>query len=768
MDLMTLAAKITLDDSSYEKGIVNAEKMGQQLAGKMSAMTVAVGNIAADMVRKAAGAVKNVISGAIDGYADYQQLIGGVETLFKKSAGKVAKYAEQSYKTTGLSANQYMETVTSFSASLLQGLGGDTEQAAEMANTAIQDMADNANKMGTDISSIQAAYQGFAKQNYTMLDNLKLGYGGTAGEMIRLVNDSKILDHEIESLDDITFDQLVLAIHQIQSEMGITGTTAKEAASTISGSKASLSAAWSDFLAAIGGEEDQAKIEKAGENFKGAFETYVKDNLAPAINTTMKNTPELIDAVKDAITSLPSQAVTDLVSNGIDILTSTVEGATAIAGWLIDGLVGLFDPTKADQSKISELGNAVGTFIGSALSDIVTNAPKIIPGLFAAGVNLAGSLIEGLFSGLFGLNEKGEVAEAFSEATEEMNDSITEAVQNSVKAQGIVEYLEGLVETYGKMASQTEEWKKAITELDKVMPGAGKTIEGYGSHLDRALQKITELNEQTKQMAIEEAKRQALEKKHNAMIAAQAKVWSAETDIMISESAINEARQGLESLFAGKIFDSLTGEAVNVSLAGLSGEQLEHAVWSYVNEATGGAGNQAYEDMKPVVQGYLNTITEQQAVYDTASATIKDLNDQLVIAKTDYQIASDALEKLTAGAESAAKALETVAPPARYGGGSTYDMPKATGIDFVPYSGFRASLHRGEAVITASENEKRRNGEGSAEIVGAIQEMRADLQNLRLVVGQKTFGKAVVDYGGRRTMEYIGQAESRGYAGYGT
>ena len=162
MDLMTLAAKITLDDSSYTKGIKNAENMGQQLAGKMSAMTVAVGNLAADVIKKSVQAIGSVVSGAIDGYANYQQLIGGVETLFKSSAGKVANYAKQSYKTTGLSANQYMETVTSFSASLLQGLKGDTEAAADLANVAIIDMADNANKMGTDISSIQNAYMGFA------------------------------------------------------------------------------------------------------------------------------------------------------------------------------------------------------------------------------------------------------------------------------------------------------------------------------------------------------------------------------------------------------------------------------------------------------------------------------------------------------------------------------------------------------------------------------------------------------------------------------
>ena len=206
MDLMTLAAKITLDDSGFNKGVNKAESTGKKLAGKMSAMAVTVGNIAADMIKKGVTAVTGIVNNAVDGYANYQQLIGGVETLFKSSASKVEKYAKQSYKTTGLSANDYMETVTSFSASLLQGLQGDTERAADMANMAVTDMADNANKMGTDMSSIQNAYQGFAKQNFTMLDNLKLGYGGTREEMIRLINDSGILNEQISSLDGITFD----------------------------------------------------------------------------------------------------------------------------------------------------------------------------------------------------------------------------------------------------------------------------------------------------------------------------------------------------------------------------------------------------------------------------------------------------------------------------------------------------------------------------------------------------------------------------------
>lgn len=196
--------------------------------------------------------ITDVTKSAVSHYAEYEQLVGGVETLFKDSSGKLIGYAEKAYKTAGMSSNQYMDTATSFAASLIHGLGGDTAKAVELTNLAITDMSDNANKMGTDIGSIQDAYQGFAKQNYTMLDNLKLGYGGTQSEMIRLINDSGVLGEKIESLDNVTFDQMIEAIHKIQDNLGITGTTALEAGTTISGSWSSVQALFENILTKVG------------------------------------------------------------------------------------------------------------------------------------------------------------------------------------------------------------------------------------------------------------------------------------------------------------------------------------------------------------------------------------------------------------------------------------------------------------------------------------------------------------------------------------
>lgn len=287
MDIFSLVGKITIN---YADAVNNIEKVSK--SAKNTAETLEdvdkKADGAGDSVEDAGQAAKNadsgfttwkatlanlastaitkVISGctqlaekmadvtksAVGHYAEYEQLVGGVETLFKDSSGKLIDYAEKAYKTAGMSSNQYMDTATSFAASLIQGLGGDTAKAVELTNLAITDMSDNANKMGTDIGSIQDAYQGFAKQNYTMLDNLKLGYGGTQSEMIRLINDSGVLGEKIESLDNVTFDQMIEAIHKIQDNLGITGTTALEAGTTISGSWSSVQALFENILTKVG------------------------------------------------------------------------------------------------------------------------------------------------------------------------------------------------------------------------------------------------------------------------------------------------------------------------------------------------------------------------------------------------------------------------------------------------------------------------------------------------------------------------------------
>lgn len=807
MDLMTLAAKIELDDSSFTKGLKDAEGASQKLAGKMSAMTVAMGQLAADVVKKTAAAIGNVVNGAIDGYADYQQLIGGVETLFKGSSSRVVKYAKESFKTTGLSANQYMETVTSFSASMLQGLKGNTEVAAEMANLAVTDMADNANKMGTDISSIQAAYQGFAKQNFTMLDNLKLGYGGTASEMVRLVNDSKILDHEISSLDGITFDQLVQAIHVVQTEMGITGTTAKEAASTISGSKASLEASWADFLTSIGGEKDQERLQESGDAFNQAFETYVIDNLAPQIQQTLENTPALIDAVTDAITSLPTKAINEMISSGMDILTAVVNGGADIGSWMIDGLVNLFQDVSADPSKIIELGTAVGDFIGSSIGDIVQSAPEILDGIITAGVSLAGGLVEGLFKGLFGADAE------VSEITKQLQEDITDIDVNNAKATGILKYLDGLYEKFGSGATRTTEWITAQKELEEYLPAAGAVFQQYGSDIGGALKVLNQLNKSMRDNAIIAGQEKAIREMKELYGEQEARAGMAEAAVerAKSEKESQKAREAATAValaneilslnknganfYMGDLTDQMLSNARNTVETGASDKisELVTALENYYEQAGTKEEDKVWgkndiddilspESIAGLAESYKQldqTIEDQTEAARKAHEEAGKTWEQIILSTAAWErnmaarveksfsdagnTIGDGTSKVGGALDGLAETIGSFSPYANY-------TPKATGMDTVPYDGFRAELHRGETVLTKSQSKAWHDGAGmgTREVVGAIQGMRNDLQNMRLVVGRKTFGRAVVDYGGRRLDNYIGQSESRYASGKGT
>ena len=264
---------------------------------------------------------------ALESYADYEQLTGGVETLFKDSADTVMGYAANAYKTAGLSANAYMETVTGFSASLLQSLDGDTEAAARAADMAITDMADNANKMGSSMESIQNAYQGFAKQNYTMLDNLKLGYGGTKQEMERLLKDAAALsgvEYDIGNLSDV-----YEAIHVVQTEMGITGTTAKEAAETISGSVAAAKSAWANLVTGIA--DENADLDGLIDNFVDSV-LIAGENLLPRVEQILKGMGSLV--TKGAERLIPI-----LVDGLIDNAPMLVEGAVKLAAALGIGLI---------------------------------------------------------------------------------------------------------------------------------------------------------------------------------------------------------------------------------------------------------------------------------------------------------------------------------------------------------------------------------------------------------------------------------------------
>jgi phage-related protein len=342
MELFKLLGTIAIDNSGANDAIDGTTEKAEGAHSKMSgafkkigSAAVAVGKVVGAGIAAAGTAIGAVAKQALDGYAEYEQLVGGVDTLFKESSKKVQAYANQAYKTAGMSANAYMETVTSFSASLLQSLDGDTAKAADKANQAIIDMSDNANKMGTDIAMIQNAYQGFSKQNYTMLDNLKLGYGGTKGEMERLLEDAMALtgiEYDIDSYADV-----VDAIHVIQTEMGITGTTAKEASSTISGSISSMKSAWTNLITGLGNEK--ADLSGLIDNFIVSAET-VMDNVVPRIekilNGITKALPKVLDKITKKLPSLLNSMLPGLIKAATSLLKGLVTALPTILKVLIE------------------------------------------------------------------------------------------------------------------------------------------------------------------------------------------------------------------------------------------------------------------------------------------------------------------------------------------------------------------------------------------------------------------------------------------------
>lgn len=356
MNLLDLFVKISVQDEASE----NVET----LSGKFKNGLAAAAKVGAAAVGAAATGIAVLTKNALNNYAEYEQLVGGVDTLFKDSSAKVQKYAANAYKTAGLSANEYMDTVTSFSASLLQSLGGDTEAAADMANVAITDMADNANKMGTDMASIQNAYQGFAKQNYTMLDNLKLGYGGTKEEMQRLINHAnelnasqgKYTNYSIESYADI-----VSAIHDVQDEMGIYGTTAKEASTTIQGSVSSMKSAWSNLLTGIA--DDNADFKTLTEQFVDSLVTVGK-NIIPRISVILGGISQLVTS---ASTTIIPMVITTITDNLPMLLQAAVTLVGALGQGIIDNLPAI---TQAAIDILFFLANG-----------LIENLPTLIDGI---------------------------------------------------------------------------------------------------------------------------------------------------------------------------------------------------------------------------------------------------------------------------------------------------------------------------------------------------------------------------------------------------
>lgn len=414
--------------SDFRSGLKEAqsslESLRNQTGSSLEKLSGSLHGVGDSMIKVGAGMtagftlpVVGAIGGVVKSFASLEQAVGGIETMFKGSADTVIKNSETAYKRAGVSGVKYMEQVTSFSASLLQGLGGDTAQAAKYADMAIVDMSDNANKFGTNISDIQNAYQGFAKDNYTMLDNLKLGYGGTQEEMARLVNESGVMGDSFKAtaknVKDIPFDKLIQAIHVTQERLGVTGTTAKEASETVSGSFEAMKASAQNLVAGLG--QKNADIKGLMQNLKDTIINF-KNNIVRVLGTIWDNLPlSPLQKWVGAFTVAIGPILT--VVGTVTKVVGTIVGVVSKVSGAISSLIAGFQSATAGGSAISGVFGSIGTAIGSISAPVWAVIGLI--GLFVAGL-----------VGLYKSSEefRNKVNSAFQAVSKAVSSAINEVV----------------------------------------------------------------------------------------------------------------------------------------------------------------------------------------------------------------------------------------------------------------------------------------------------------------------------------------------------
>lgn len=652
----SVVIKIKGDDSPFQKVL---GKIGSAVNTAVKASAAAVG--------AASAGVAALGTACINAYADYEQLVGGVETLFKDSADTIQTYADNAYKTAGLSANEYMETVTSFSASLLQSLDGDTEKAAAAADLAITDMADNANKMGTAMESIQYAYQGFAKQNYTMLDNLKLGYGGTKEEMQRLLADAEKLSgvkYDLSSYADI-----VEAIHVIQTEMGITGTTAKEASTTIQGSVASMKAAWANLM--VGMADDTQDFDLLLSNFIESIGT-VADNLLPRIGIVIEGMGKLVAGlapeIASALPTLTNELLPNLVELGVQSISALVQGiqengdslaagALSIVGTLAEGIAELL-PMVADTAASLVVSLADG--LTESLPDIIPIAIETISTLVEnltenantiidAGIQIILALGEGLIAALPQLIET--VPQIVINIANVINDNAPKLVDTALYlitrlAVGLVQAIPTLVANIPKIieaivdAFMAFQWLNLGKQLiDGVANGVKKAGESMATAAKNTFSKF-----KSKLVGVEVASELKNIGKH------------------IIDGIVGGIKNSLSKIanIAGKIKDTLLSKLKGLFRIASPSKLMKEEVGAYIGEgiAVGieESGQMAVDAAETVANGIIDAFAGTETAVEYARRTAQKVGDVLESELTKQNAALQEMQK-QADAQQAAEEL---------------------------------------------------------------------------------------------------------------
>lgn len=731
MEDFKIEGKISLNGiDQFNSDVDEATDKGSAFASKLKTGLTAVAKVATVALTAAATATVAITKASIEAYAEYEQLVGGVETLFGAGGQSFEEYAKtfegtqaealeaykkliraqnevmdnaaNAYKTAGLSANDYMETVTSFSASLLQGLGGDTVKAAEIADMAIIDMADNANKMGTSIENIQAAYQGFAKQNYTMLDNLKLGYGGTQSEMVRLINDSGILNETISDLDNITFDQMIEAIHVVQTEMGITETTAKEASTTIQGSINSLKSAWENLL--VGISDDEADFDGLVSNVVESVGT-VADNLIPRISIALKGISRLIadlaPVIAEELPGLIEEILPDLLEAASAILEALVEAAPSLLSTLLEIAPDLISTLMelGTQLTISllqmtpEIVAAALQILVAVLHSLSENLPliiktivEVIPEIITALIEAAPDILEAAVTLFMSIVEAiPEIIPPLLEALPEIIEGITTTLSESIPI---------IVDAYIALMSVWEEALPDIIDaLVEVLPEIiAEIVVFFAESIPDIIDAAVDLF-----IAICEAIPEVL------------------PDII----------EAIPEIIVG-ICDALIKAAPDIQKAG------EDMLMALVDAVPA-----VLEALKKALTGVWNELVDwflgvQSGVPEDATVTYTGVswgND------TGLGGAGRLIGKTTES-----DIVETKSMP-----GNTQKY--ATGLDYVPYDDFPAYLHQGEMVLPANQADYLRSGAMSAsneQVVDLLNKILEAVQTPNSIsINNREFGRIV-------------------------
>jgi phage-related protein len=639
VDVFNLYAKLSLNTDDYEKGVEKAKGGASSLMDVFSGTLL--GNVVSDGLRTVASGITEIGKTAanmamsigkasLDSYADYEQLVGGVETLYKDSAGIIESYAKDAYKNVGLSANEYMETSTSFAAALISSLGGDTEKAAEMANTAISDMSDNANKMGTNISSIQDAYNGFAKQNYTMLDNLKLGYGGTQAEMKRLIKEAAAMTETQKKLgvtvdsNSMSYANIVQAIHVVQANMDIMGTTSKEAATTIQGSTASMRSAWANLLTGIADPE---------QNFQGLLDDFVNsfigagNNIIPRIKEIV---PTLIDGLSEIVTQLAPY-----VSSVIMELEPTIE----------EGLQALFGGLSSVANELQPIVADVFSFFGDAIISGLTSAIESSDFSFLLDIfNLVKTAIENI----------ANIIDSFKNNANAAWDAISAKIQEVVTF--VQPYVEAAMQVIGQVVTQV------ITDLTPVIQSIGEAFSAAWSLVQTV-------------WAWASAYFQAIFQAIVVIFTPFAPIISG---FFKAAWELVKAAWDIATSFFKNIFDIIAN------------------IFSAIDGVLSGDFQSAWESIQGIFEG----------VFDFFSTVGQNVVEGI---KGGIAAVWGGLVSFVQGLWDGIKSIFVIdASDVKNNTGS--NSHRAGGLDYVPYNGYAADLHRGEMVLTAREAEKYRNG----------------------------------------------------------